>query len=485
MIIGRWPFGLVILSFVCVLATRLSADRADQAEAMTLSTAIKEALAHNDRLVGQNDAIEQAKLGVALARNTFRPKVIPNIQGSFGQTDVSNQTYRVDVAQKWTAGTEARFGVGASTAQIPRDGGTAGLPDIRFYNADTTLMISQPLLRGFGAAATRRSLVSAEARQLEAERTRVVGEQTIAIEVAAAYYRLIAQQAFVEVANKSLDRARKLLEAAEAKLAAGIVSQLDVLRGQSLLSQSEIQLLEAQGTTEDARDQLNFLIGRPASQAFDVSGEIPTTGEDWTVDEAIALALDRRLDLKSAVAAADESERTISFSRNQLLPQLDVSLSLTRRQTAQTFASSFGLNQFQLAPFFSLSMPVDRTPQQIEYQNALIERDRQTRQIATLRSRIGDDVRRVLRARERMLKALRAAELGVQIGRQEVDVAQLRYDRGLSNNLDVVNAEAGLLAAEGRRLQVLAELAVANLTIRATLGILDPRVDIVDPAPKK
>src|SRR5262245_19369946 len=77
---------------------------------VTLARAVDEALAKNDRLITQHDTIEQAELGVRLARNQFQPKVTPNILGSFGQTDVNAQTYRVDLSQRFTTGTELRLG---------------------------------------------------------------------------------------------------------------------------------------------------------------------------------------------------------------------------------------------------------------------------------------------------------------------------------------------------------------------------------------
>src|SRR6185436_1350014 len=120
--------------------------------------------------------------------------------GSFGQTDINSQTYRVDVSQKFLTGTEVRLGVGTSTAQIPATPGVVG-QDIHFYNADTTLTLSQPLLRGFGPAIARRALTSAELRRADADRQQTIAEQQLAVEVAAAYYRVVAQQAFVDVAR--------------------------------------------------------------------------------------------------------------------------------------------------------------------------------------------------------------------------------------------------------------------------------------------
>ena len=92
---------------------------------LTLTQAVKEALVKNERMLNQHDSIDQANLGVRLARNAFTPKVVPNVLGSFGQTDINSQNYRVDVSQKFTTGTELRAGVGTSTAQIP---GLAGVP---------------------------------------------------------------------------------------------------------------------------------------------------------------------------------------------------------------------------------------------------------------------------------------------------------------------------------------------------------------------
>ena len=449
---------------------------------LTLAQAVQGALVMNDRMIAQNDTAEQANLGVRLARNNFQPKLVPNVLGSFGQSDVSNQTYRLDLTQKLTTGTELRAGVGTTSAQIPGASGIPGQSDIRFYNTDTTLTVSQPLLRGFGPTVSRRNLTSAEQKEIDARRQRTLAEQQVTVEVASAYYRLVAQQTLVEVARKSLDRARRLRDASEAKLDAGLVSQLDVFRAQQLVAQAEIQLFDAESSVEDAHDQLAFLIGRESGVAFDVATDIPKAVDPIAADEAVATALERRLDLQSAMAAAAEADRATAYARNQLLPQVDVNLAMTRRQTADSFTNSFGLDKFQAVTFFSISMPVDRTPGLIDYQNALIDRDRRRREIETLQRRIRDDVKRAVRERDRVIRSLAAAETSVEIGQKEVEVAQLRYERGLSNNLDVVTAEASLLSAEARRISALADAATSRLGLRAVLGILDPRRDIIEAA---
>lgn len=463
------------------LAAQAAAPALTPAQAppmLTLAQAVDEALVKNDRLVNQHDTIEQADLGLRLARNAFHPKVVPNVLGSFGQTDVSSQTYRVDVTQRFTTGTEVRLGVGTASAQIPGPPGASD-GDIRFYNADTTLTLSQPLLRGFGRNVARRGLTSAELRRGDADRMQTLAEQQVAVDVASTYYRLVALHTFVDVAKQSLERARKLRDASEAKLDAGLVSQLDVLRAQQLVAQAEIQLFDAQSSTEDAKDQLAFLMGRDATQPFEVLREIPKPDiAPIDVNQALSTALQNRLDLKSRAAESADADGQVRYTRNQLLPQFDVNFAVTRRETSNTFARSFGFDGFQFATFFTIAMPVDRTAQLVDYQNSLIDRDRRKREVTTLERQIADDVKRGIRERDRLLRSVTAAETSVEIGRKEVDVAQLRYERGLSDNLDVVNAESALLNAESRRIQALADAAVARLRLRGLVGILDPRTDV-------
>jgi outer membrane protein TolC len=445
--------------------------------ALSLTDAVNEALAKNERIVNQADATAQADLGLRLARNTFKPKVTPNIFGSFGRTDVSSQTYRVDLSQRLVTGTELKLSTGTVSAQIPGSLETSG--DVLFYNADTTLTLSQPLLRGFGRSVARRSLTSAELRKEDAARQQSMADQQVAVDVAAAYYRVVSQQALVDVARQSVLRSRRLREASEAKLDAGLVSQLDVLRSQQLVSQAAMQLFDAQSAVEDARDQLTFLMGRRTTDPFTVDAAIPRPGLDpIDVSSVTAIALANRLDLKSRVASSQDADNQIRYSRNQLLPQVDVNFAFTRRETAPTFRDSFGLDGYRFATFFTIAMPVDRTAQQIEYQSALIDRERRRRETETLERQISDDVKRTVRDRDRLIRNLAAAENQVELSRREVEVAQLRYENGLSNNLDVVTAEAGLLQAESRRIQALADSAVAGLRLRAVLGIFNPRIDM-------
>jgi outer membrane protein TolC len=470
---------IILVQMVVLLVGRPQATTAQPARpVITLTEAVAEALLKNDRLLQHQDGLERANLAIDSARSQFSPRILPNVQGSLSRSLLNDQTYRVDFLQNFTNGSGIRAGIATSTAQIP---GAPGQPDVRFYNADTTLMWTQPLLKGFGRTVARRSLTSAERQQADAIRNTRMAEQQTTVEVAQAYFRVVAQESLAKVAENGLRRARELRAASEAKLAAGRVSQLDVLRARQLVAQADLQVFDATAAVVEARERLAEVIGRDVEADFGVVSEIPAWSDDLSVETAVALAMDSRLDLKILMDAAADVADSLSYAKNQALPQFDVNLALTRRQTSRSFANSFGLDDFQFTTFFTVSLPVDRTVQTAGIRNVLIDRDARVRETDTLRRRITADVKREFRERERGRRNLVMAEELVTIAQAEVEVAQFRYERGLSNNLDVVTAETNLMNAESRRVSLLAELAVIRLSLRAAVGILDPRKDTAGP----
>ena len=464
---GRMTAALPCAGLLFLAAVELRAQ--ETAPLLTLQEAVLVALANNERMLSSRESIEQAQLGRTLAESVFGTRITPNILGSFGQSEVRNQTYGVGASKRFTTGTEVRMDVGASTFRNQIG---------NFYAADTTLLVSQSLLRGFGPAVGRRQIQRADYQIASTERQHLLAEQQLAIDVAGTYYRLIAQRELAVAARTALENARQLLAASEAKLQANLVSQLDVFRARQLLAEAEAQLFDVEVVVEDLKDQLRFLMDRDVDYDFRVAPEIDARAGPLAPDVAVATALENRIEFRDADAAVDEAEREIGYARHRLLPQLDVSLALTRRETADNLRNAFGVDRFEPVTFFSVSTPLDRTAEAAGVRTAVIERNRRVRARDTLRRRIAQEARRALRLQQRLANRLDNAEVSVEFAEREVELASLRFQRGLSNNLDVVNAQAALLNATTRRLAVLADLAVSRLTLRATLGTLDVRTDV-------
>ncbi len=461
-----------VAAAVFLTATSLAAQSPSREAAIpliTLRAAVAEALQKNPEVLDSAQSVESAKLAVRSAASQFTPKAVGNALGALAGTALSNQAVGTTVSQRFVTGTQVDLSL--STVNNRNQIGS-------YYSTDTVLRFTQPLLRGRGSGPTRRELEDAESELRSAEAKGAETRRDVALQVATAYLQVVTATRVAAVAEKTLERASTLREAAQAKLTAGIVSRLDVLRAQQLVAQAEAEQLNALAAVEDAKDALRVLLTRPPDWPFRVEIDLHATDLTIGAEEAVRTALDRREELRTAKEDFSQADRAVAFRRNQLLPEFDLGLALTRYGTATDLRSSFGVNDFHLATFAGVSIPIDRTAAQIDLQNALFERERRRRAIDATSAHIIAGVRQALRQLDLARRSSQMAEAGVGLAREEAEVAGLRYQRGLSDNLDVVKAEADLLAADCRRMAATADLMLAGLKLRAALGVLDPDADI-------
>ncbi len=429
---------------------------------LTLGAAVDLALRHNARILDADDQVTEARLKQQGAQSAFRPRFVPRMSGAIGGGDLANQSYGAELSQRFAWGTEIQASLGSTSSRNQL--GT-------FYYTDTTIALTHPIHRG-GTDPYRREIDSATRGIEEARVQRVATEETVAIDVAAAYYAIVAQEQVIQVAEKALERHRHLLAVSQAKLEIGKVSQLDVLRARQLVREAEGQLTDAQAGADDARDQLRLLIGAPETGPFAVAAMFPAADAQPVPAASLHAARERSPDVGRAREALAEAEQQARETRRPLLPRIDFTLALTRRETGPTLGASFGTDRFRLVPLVHLSLPVDRGGARGQ-QLAAIETARRQRAVRAAEANADLETRRAIRNRERLVNQLRDAEAGVTFAREQVGVANTRFEHGLSNNLDLVSAEADLLSAESRRIAAAASLAIATLRLKATLGILN------------
>jgi len=441
---------------------------ASGAELLRLVDAVHEAIVRSTATADAADAVALAESALRVSRSTVSPQFTLDALGAFGQSNLANQNYGARFSQQFLSGTQVRADIGATSSQNQL--GT-------YFASNTVFSVTQPMLRGFGGAAVRRDLTLVSLRAEEARRDQTRVAQQVALSMASAYYGVVTQTRMVEVSDQAFARAKTLLEAAEAKLALGKVSKLDVLRARQFAMQAELQALDARTAVENAKDQVRLLLLRDAAFDFVVEPEVRAVRMDVTLDEALTAAANHRIELTAATASVREASMQLSAAEDRGRPQVDVTLQMTRNAVASSLGSAFGRDAFRLATFAGVSMPLDRTPADVARQTAALQVARATRHLEQARLQIAQEVRAAHRESVRLVRTLEQADIAIGFAQQEVELADLRYQRGLSNNLDLVTAEAGLLNARALRLGAQAGAAVAHWRLRAATGLLDPSKD--------
>jgi outer membrane protein len=269
-----------------------------------------------------------------------------------------------------------------------------------------------------------------------------------------------------------------LHEQSNAKLTAGRVSQLDVLRAQQLVAQAEAERIDSVAALDSAKDELRLLMNEGPDFEFAIDPALPSVPAPPSADDAVTVALARRPELHVAADRVDDAERAVSAARTHLRPQLDFQVGVTRQSTGTDLWSSLGSEGFQLTSGIAASVPFNRTQQTASYEIAVLDRAQRARELEARRAAVVFETRRALREQQRAQLSVDLAANAAALAEKEVDVARLRFDRGLASSLDVVAAESGLLAAESRRIETKAALVVARLSLLAVMGTFDPSTDL-------
>ena len=433
-----------------------------------LAKAVAIALERNFTVLNSADAVATSRLREGVTRAQFYPKVTPRYSRS-----ADDSLFGLDATQKlpWTGGSVTAAALMRSTFE-----GATG-PDISPFprTSDLRLVLTQPLLRGFGPNATFYDLRASRRSREGQERQYELGRQRLAVDVTRSYYQVIQQRQLLAVARQSLDRSESLRRASTARLEVGLVSKLDVYRAELQASQAQEAMLRAEASLDSELERFRTLLGLSPSD--------PLQPDALTLPEAIAddiepvevltqRALENRLDLLETRDVIGDARRTASLAKQNLLPQLDLNLGVTQFGNGTTYGNAFHSADRRVNLFFSTSYPLERSNEAAN--KAVAELDVSSRE-RTLRQRQLDleaEVRSAVRELERIRKSIELQKKGVEVAEQQRRLANLRYQRGLASNFDVVDAEGSLVVARSALVGLLTSYQVARVDLLRVTGTL-------------
>jgi outer membrane protein TolC len=432
------------------------------------------ALAGNPDLLDAVDGAAIAAAAYSSARSGFLPQVTPFLSPTFrdGGTPALSR-YGITASEQLPFG--PRLSGTAEAARLDEDGAWSS-----FYS----LTLSQPLLRGLDPAVTREPLRAAGRQVATVGRNLSIQKRRTVVSVWSAYLASILQDELVREAEGRTARAETILAASRAKEQAGSVSRLDVLRAEQLVAQSRSQENDTRNAREDALDLLARLLGRPAGSRWRLAAPerlpVPVPSED----EALSAALTAREEVVEARERVKDAEVQLRIARSLLLPSLDAGLSWSATGGASRLGSALGstgpsvwtLGLTSQAPLNLGAQLAARSQAEVSLRSA-------RRAVETLEA---DVVRQVRAAARRLATArdrLALDEANDEVARMQLEVAQLRFGKGLSDNFFVVDAEGLYNSARVSLLTSRQQVLLYELALLSEAGLLRPEEFLPRPAP--
>lgn len=318
---------------------------------------------------------------------------------------------------------------------------------------------------------TRRNLEAVRAEVQGVEASLRDAQVTITAEVTRTYFELRGQQQQLEVARRNVQNQSETLDITRARLEAGSGTELDTARARALWSASSATIAPLEAAVARSIHRLSVLIGREPNALLEqlrTPAALPVLPAVTPVGDPAAL-LRRRPDIRVSERELAASTARIGVAVADLFPRV-------------TFTGSVGAVAVRAGDLGDADMGTRLIAPGI-YWGAL-DLGRVRAQIGAARAREQASLARyektVLQALEETENALvthaRARDRLLQLSdsaaasRRAAELARLRYDNGIIDFLQVLDAERTLLEAEDQLAQSRTETATSLVTVYKALG---------------
>jgi NodT family efflux transporter outer membrane factor (OMF) lipoprotein len=294
---------------------------------------------------------------------------------------------------------------------------------------------------------------------------------TVVADVARAYLDLRALQARLVVARESVDAAKRNLDLVQKRAQEGITNDLDVALAQRQLSTFEAAIPPLEGDIDATKYIIAVLLGRyPEDTAAELSPARPLPA----LPARIAVGtppelLKRRPDVQEAERLLAAATARIGVATADLYPDLSVSGAVgaqggtvLKGETPLTYIAAAGPALIWPAfDFGTLDAKVDIADLQTKEQLA-----RYKRTVLQAVEQV-DEAVASLRARE---DALRDLDRAIVAAKQAVKLATERYERGLTDFLNVLDAQRALFQLQAQGVEAQQDAAEQLVRLYKALG---------------
>ena len=289
---------------------------------------------------------------------------------------------------------------------------------------------------------------------------------TVVLAVGANYLLTIANESRVEATEAELKTAQALYQLAADEEVAGLAPNIDTLRARVQLQAQQEALIEAQNDLEKQRIALARLIGLPVGQKFRLVNRVPYHPlPEMELQNAYARALQTRSDYQSALAALRAAELSREAAWKQRLPSIG-------------FAGEYGVlgtTPDSMSPNWTaaatLKIPIfqgGKVEADVQQSDAVLKQ-RQA-QVDDMRGRIEQDVEDAILDLKAAAQNVEVAKLGLDLAQQALGQSQDRFAAGVTNNVEVIQAQQQLASANDRYISSLYAHNIAKVLLARAIG---------------
>lgn len=419
---------------------------------LSLTEAINGALTTNVQTLLARAREDEAAGRRVTARSAFLPHLSGVVSQSRRQSNLA--------AQGFDFGSDTGNNSGAAQAA----GIDLNFPTLITYNTfDARAQLRQTL---FDYSAWQ-DYKSARIGEKLADAQLAVAREQVATQAELDYVAVLATREAVTAAQADLHQAGQLLRLARDQAHVGVATGVDVTRARARQARAQSTLAQRQTTVVRREIQLARTVGLPMDMPLKLTD--PLVFRPMALPAA-GLTIERALAARPEVAMArgriEQGQTQLASARGERFPTISLNAAYgasgntPHRNDEGTYSVGAQLN----VPIFAggaVSGRIGTAASQLEQQRI---RYRDTRE------QVEQDVRTSRQTLDTLSDQVRAARANLTLAQDELKRSSHRFERGMANNLEVVDAQSSLADARNTRINALAEYTRARINLAAALG---------------
>lgn len=368
------------------------------------------------------------------------------------------------------------------------------------YRTALNLQLTQPLLRNFGQSVNTTHLRLALKQNEQAGLDYQLQAQSLALQIELAAAKFAGEAQIQALRGDAVVLANELYAANKRRFDAGVIPISEVQEAETALANRELNLSLAQQAKELDFESLNRQLNHALDLDFDgrslylfplqlAAFELPT------MEQMFSAAKKKNISLQLSEIAIQNSEIQQKYYRNQLKPQLDLTvqagvngLSGDERTTAisryeggwfDSFSSSAEADGYQWGAGLEFTLPLGNRAAKSKLKQADLQRRQanyRQRDLETeLRSELQQQVINLQRAFDQVEIAQRFEKLAELSLRQE----QRRLEEGLSDTFRIISFQDNMISAKIGRINALIQYYAAAAQLSFTRGTILEKHSII------
>lgn len=390
-------------------------------------------------------AVEKTNLNVLLSReavlqaieqgNAARSAILPTVTGTASQRR-------------------------SKSVPLANTGATTSRPTNRF---DASLNGSATLL-DFQRWSTLRSLrLGTELAQADYTNTL----QVILASVAQTYFGHLRNLRRMEVLDANITRARSLLDLAKSQLNAGVATQIDVTRAEAQLAQAEQARLQQQTSDVQSEIQLKRAIDIPISQPLQLADFTVRRGDtSLQIFSEDKTTFEKRADYLRQQKAVEQAKADVRSATFERLPTIGVTGAIGRG--AANYDDPWGPSW---STGISLNVPIFDGFRAGSDRRAAQSRQRsQEMRLRNLEMQISAELRLAAQDASSRNAQVTVAQQNQKLAQDQLRLAQQRYQNGVADNREVVEAQTQLAVADDNLLEAIYQYNLSRVELARARG---------------